>query len=291
MKFSEKLKRYFLKEDPSLPPMEPAVARPRGELAPGTAELTEQGYRVPFIDTLRGICLIIAFLYEFIYIIHTYGMLEGTAVAEFASKIMTGENFGYWVFGFQAAFVVLSGISANYTRNLFKGALRLAVCAVIITVGSIIFFGIESAIWFGMVHMLAVSWAVYGLIKKYGLEKYFDKVGLSVWMVLFLMLHVLSLYLTPERLFIGSIEIPYYFIGFTPADFTSLEFFGIIPWIFAFFCGVTLGKFMRDGYIAENTYKFRVPGVDIIGRNGILIYLLHYPVVYVILLIADKLVK
>ena len=291
MKFSEKLKRYLLKEDPSLPPMEPAVARPRGELAPGTAELTEQGYRVPFIDTLRGVCLIVAFLYEFIYIIYTYGMLSGTGVSELAAKVMTGENLGYWVFGFQAAFVVLSGVSANYSRNLFKGALRLAVCAVIITVGSIVFFGFESAIWFGMVHMLAVSWALYGLIVKHGLEKYFDKVGLSVWMVIALMLYVLTQYWTPARLYLGSIEIPYYFIGFTPADFTSLEFFGIIPWIFVFFCGVTLGKFMRDGFIAENTYKFRVPGVDIIGRNGMLIYLLHYPVVYGILLIADKLVQ
>ena len=232
-----------------------------------------------------------AFLYEFVYIIYTYGMLEGTAVAEFAAKIMNGPNFVYWVFGFQAGFVVLSGISANYSRNLFKGALRLAICAVIITVGSIIFFGFESAVWFGMVHMLAVSWAVYGLIKKHNLEKLYDKVGVSVWMVLFLMLYVLALYWTPGRLFIGSIEIPYYFLGFTPADFTSLEFFGIIPWIFAFFCGVTLGKYMRDGLIAENTYKFRIPGVDIIGRNGIIIYLLHYPLVYVILLIADKLVK
>ncbi len=290
MKFPEKLKRYFLKEDPSLPPMEPAVARKRGELSPGTAELTEQGYRVPFIDTLRGVCLIMAVLYEFVYIIHTYGVLADTSVAAFATKILTGENFGYWLYGFQAAFIVISGISVNYTKNIFKGALRLAICAVIITLGSMVFFGAEGAVWFGMVHLLAVSWAVYGLIVKYGLEKYYDKVGLTVWMVVFLIFFIITHTFTPSRIYLGGVEIPYYFIGFTPADFSSVEFFGIFPWLFAFFCGVTLGKFMRDGFIAENTYKFRIPGVDIIGRNGMLIYLLHYPVVYGILLLVDKLV-
>ncbi len=289
MKFSEKLKQYFIKQDPSLPPMEPAVARKRGEIAPGTGELTAQGYRVPFVDTLRGVLLIIAVLYEIVYVVYTYGFFDGTVISSLSEKVLTGENLNYWIFGFQAAFVIVSGMCVNYTKNIFKGAVRLAVCAVIITVGSIVFFGFESAVWFGMVHMLAVSWAVYGIIDK-KCVKIYDKVGVAAWMVIFLIFFLLTQYYAVPRLYIGSVEIPYYFLGFTPADFAPLEFFGILPWIFIFFCGVTLGKYMRDGYIAENTYKFRIPGVDIIGRNGRFIYLLHYPVVYGVILLVDKFV-
>ena len=287
MSFWDKLKLWLLKEDPDLPPMTPGVRPKSGELSPGTKELIAAGYRVPLIDTLRGVCLIIATVYEFFYIIYTFGMLSGTGLYKFAEDFINGDTMHYWVFGFEFVFVLLSGISVNYSKNKFKHVLKLLVCSVIITVGSGIFFGFEDAVYFGMVHFLTVGWLIYALIeKKWG--ELFDKVSLTAWIVLFLLSYMAIKYYHVKPLMIGSFEVPYYFIGFTPLNYMPKEFFGILPWIFVFFTGITLGKYLQDGIIPENDYKFGVPGIDVVGRNGMLIYLLHYPVVYGIVLLLDK---
>lgn len=287
MSFWERLKLWFLKEDPNLPPMEPPVRRPAGEMSPGTKELIDSGYRVPLIDTIRGICLIVATVYEFFYIIATFGLLKGTGLNNFATGFMNGETLHYWVFGFEFVFILISGISVNFSKNKYMHVLKLFICAIIITVGSGLFFGFEDAVYFGMVHFLTVAWLIYALIEK-KLGKYFDKMKITAWMVLYLLAYMAVKYYSVKPLMIGSFEVPYYFIGFTPANYMPKEFFGILPWIFLFFAGITMGKYLQEGIIDERNYKFGVPGIDVIGRNGMLIYLLHYPVVYGIVLLLDK---
>jgi len=288
MSFKEKLKLWFLKQDPSLPPMEPAVKRKRDEPAPGTKELTALGYRVPLIDTIRGVLLMAALLYEIIYAVASYGMFAGSWFNTFCQNFMNGETLKYWRLGFEFAFILISGISVNYSKNKWKHIAKLLICSVIVFGATSLFFGVENSTWFGMIQFLTVAWAIYTLIASKW-EKQFDKITLTAWIVLFLLSYIAVHYYSTGRWMIGNFEVPYYFIGFSPADFAPREFFGILPWIFVFFTGVCMGKYMRDGLVAETNYKFGVPGIDIIGRNGMLIYLCHIPV-YALMLLIDKFV-
>lgn len=101
------------------------------------------------------------------------------------------------------------------------------------------------------------------------------------------------------------------FFGFPPADFYSTDYFSFLPWIFLFLCGCFLGRFVlhaepdgtlpgrqsgehfmqkeRIEYVShgERVKQFlrkkRLPFLGFLGRHSLLFYLLHQPVLYVVL--------
>jgi uncharacterized membrane protein len=94
--------------------------------------------------------------------------------------------------------------------------------------------------------------------------------------------------LTYDRIGIGNFTLPLFVTGFVHKGFSSPEFYGFFPWIFAYFGGVILGRYLRDGVIMENAYKFRIPGLDALGRVALPIYILHRPICYLIVWILGK---
>lgn len=286
------LSYLYKKKNRDLPPMPPAAKRNRGEYAPGTDELIGEGYRVPFVDTMRGFAIAALVLYGFIYDIYTFGFFRGTGFAGFISNIYADESLPYWIFGFKCLFIFVSGISANYSRNNYKRALRLLIGAVMITLGSMLFFGPSGAIYFGILHFLAFAALVYAIMHKY-CDKVFDKLPLTVFIGLFLVAVFLTDHFIFDKVYISlfgaKMLVPYFITGFVHTGFNATGFFGILPWIFIYFVGVIFGRYMKEGVVAENLYKLGIPGLDDIGRNTLIIYILHQPVIYGLLYILDLL--
>ena len=285
-----KLADYLRKEPRDLPPMPKASRKRLGEFSEGTDEITRLGYRVPFVDSLRGLSIIAMVLYHFAYDVCTFGFFEGTGFNRFIGSIFYSESMEYWLFGFQMLFVFVSGISCNYSRNNFRRALKLFFAAMIITIGSAIFFGPSGAIYFGILHFLCVAALIYAVCHKY-CDFLFERVNLAVYLFLFVVFVILTSRYQFEPLYLNlfglRLEVPYFITGFTPYGFTGPDFFGIFPWILLYFCGVVFGRYMKQGVIPDNWYKFRIPGLDFVGRNTLLIYIVHQPILYGLLYLLD----
>ncbi len=73
------------------------------------------------------------------------------------------------------------------------------------------------------------------------------------------------------------------FLGFPGEDFWSTDYFSLFPWIFLFLTGYFLGRLIRE---KQGMLKKGEPGknpLEWIGRHSLLLYLLHQPVIYLLL--------
>ena len=78
-----------------------------------------------------------------------------------------------------------------------------------------------------------------------------------------------------------------FFLGFPNKFFFSADYFPIIPWLFLFLTGYFFFGLLKDRKEANYLY-FRVPGLSFAGRNTFLVYLLHQPIIYGILLLLSS---
>lgn len=60
-------------------------------------------------------------------------------------------------------------------------------------------------------------------------------------------------------------------------QFASADYFPILPWVFLFWCGVFLARLWRPGR-GEPPAALRP--LCAVGRNTLLVYMLHQPVIY-----------
>ena len=74
-------------------------------------------------------------------------------------------------------------------------------------------------------------------------------------------------------------------LGFRSPDFASADYFPLLPWVFMFLAGTFLGRYAKAGKFPEFMYRSRVPFFSWIGRHALIIYVLHQPVIYGIMLL------
>lgn len=80
------------------------------------------------------------------------------------------------------------------------------------------------------------------------------------------------------------------FLGFPPEDFFSTDYFSLFPWLFLFLTGYFLYRAL-EGRKRGCVWEWSVPVVSTMGRHSLVIYLLHQPLVYGLLLAVDRLLK
>jgi uncharacterized membrane protein len=281
-------KSYIHKpQSKDLPPMPPAAKRKIGSISPGARELIRGGYRIPLLDTLRGFAAVLMLFYTLFGMFYDFGLFAGTGFGNVVSIMMGHEENDYWIYMYQCLFVVISGMSINFSRNPRRRALVYAVGAVVVTALSAIVGG--GVIWFGYLHFLAVASLLYGYMHRdEQMDGWFNKVGVAWMLAAFVLVVLATDSLTYDRIGIGNFTLPLFVTGFVHKGFSSPEFYGFFPWIFAYLGGVILGRYLRDGVIMENAYKFRIPGLDALGRVALPIYILHRPICYLIVWILGK---
>ena len=69
------------------------------------------------------------------------------------------------------------------------------------------------------------------------------------------------------------------FLGFPPADFSSTDYFSLLPWFFLFLTGYFVSRLWRERRRIPMGGT-RVPVLSALGRYSLPVYLLHQPVVY-----------
>jgi uncharacterized membrane protein len=167
-------------------------------------------------------------------------------------------------------FIFVSGISSTLSKSNVKRGLRLLGIALAITVATHLYnasFGIK----FGILHFLGISMLLYKLYGK--LNSYF--------------LLVIGTLIIAAGCLIDGIHVShdYFFpFGIYTESFVSSDYYPLIPWLGLFIYGVAVGKFLYSTK-KRSIFSFSVPDniISIAGRNTLLVYLVHQPVIYLLL--------
>jgi uncharacterized membrane protein len=237
------------------------------------------------LDFLRGLSVVLMILFNWSYALKFLGVYS----------LFPGSNFLYWdVFPLFVAgsFMFIAGISLTLSWNRFKGkkpsrkekwkkyglrGLKIFGLGLGITAVTYLTFP-DNFIFFGILHLLGLSIAVSPFVVS-DPRKALAFSGL-----------VLVLFLLPD-LFDPSLVMAS--LGLSGVPFSTFDFFPLIPWSSVVFLGVAVGHWMYPG--GERGFDIQKREIDVfdrfsgfvefLGRNSLLIYLLHQPVLIGVLVL------
>lgn len=243
--------------------------------------------RIEILDELRGLCIVcMVFFHAFFDMAFIFGIFP--ALYDF---FLPAEPV------FAGIFVAICGICCRLSRSNLRRGLIIAAAAA--GVSLVTYFlsqrGVVDPIYFGILHMLAVSVLLFAAARPL-LDKVPPPAGVAVCALLAVLLWNMphgSVGIAGLRLRVPStlpdiISVP---IGINPADSAFSDYFPLVPWIFIFTAGTFLGKYFAEGRIPKFFYRKHVPFLSAVGRHSLIIYILHQPVIYALLLAADALIK
>jgi uncharacterized membrane protein len=183
-------------------------------------------------------------------------------------------------------FISISGLSLtiSYTqtknkaeahKKIFMRGLKIFSFGVLITSITFLTFP-EAFIIFGILHLIGFS-IIFG---QFFLK--FKKMNLLLGLIIIL----LGFYLQNFRF-----DFPWLlWLGFIPKDFFTFDYFPILPWfgvslLGIFFGNVLYNKGKRNFKIRDFSNSVAVKFLSFLGRNSLTIYLLHQPLLILLLLI------
>ena len=225
----------------------------------GYKENTEKNNmkRIGEVDALRGIAIILMIIYHFFFDLDYLGIAD-----------INLNDIGWILFQrvIGSMFLLLAGISIvlserkhhDYMRHARRAAILGAV-ALLITAATWI-YPHEGFIKFGIIHMIALSTLIAPLFLRFG------------WMNV-----VLGIIIIAAGLQVHYTDIDYLFwLGPITKGYFALDHYPLVPWFGLVLIGTYLGQKIE--------FKNRKEGwLEIMGRNSLMIYLIHQPVIYFLL--------
>jgi uncharacterized membrane protein len=240
------------------------------------------------LDFIRGLAIVVMVLFHFSWDLQYFDLLQADFLSQFAGM---ASNLA-------SIFVMLVGVSLtlSYRReiqrsgeqqsfNIFKkylmrGALIFALGLGITVVALII---AEGRVDFGILHLIGFSVAAAFPFLRF---RWFN---LALGIVILLVGYLLVTQITPEsRWFV--------WLGFRPEFYTPQDYFPVLPWFGWTLIGLALGNFL---YTPPDERKFKIPDLSkragvrhfsIIGRNSLLIYIVHQPILFPLVFVVSLLV-
>ncbi len=225
--------------------------------------------RIQAIDLIRGVDIVLMVLFNYSVTLSYFGIIQ------------VQPNFLYWrIFPISIAsvFIFLSGVAAyisfgshkdGFGKRYFTRGLKLLIFAAFVTLFTSIFVP-EGTIYFGILHFFAASSFLVPLFIKY------NRMNL-----------VAGLSIVAAGFYLQQTEFNFsylFWLGFIPRGFSTFDYFPLIPWLGVLLLGVYYGKYIA-GKTANIRFNNRLAGkFMILGKNSLIVYLVHQPVLIIILL-------
>lgn len=236
--------------------------------------------RYDLIDSIRGFAVINMVAFHALYdIFIIYG--DGSA--------FTNSFFAVWERFICVSFIIISGVSFNFSNHTVRNGIIVSLCGFVVTAVTAIAIP-SQVVWFGILNLLGISMLICSALKDL-----FNAIPTVVGAILSFMLYAVT-YGVPTGyigfLGIPIIELPSFlyeykylsFLGFRSYDFVSSDYFSIIPWLFMFVFGIFLWRIIKK-IKWDKYFYFKIPILNVIGRYSLIIYLLHQPVIMLIMTI------
>ena len=241
--------------------------------------------RYHFLDEVRGLAICCMLVFHSLFTVSLF--TASNIPVNLINFFMPAQPFFSWLF------VFISGISCNLSHSNLVRGLKLAPVAVALTAVTVVLnhYNIISVIDFGILHLLSVGMILWGLAEKLQ-KKIIPAIGLAIMFALFLITYSvpygkLAFFIKlPEVLYKNSLLS---FVGFPHSTYASDDYFPLIPWLFAFFSGGFLGRIFVTAKFPEFFKKSYVKPFGFLGRHGLIIYIVHQPVIYGLCFIISKL--
>lgn len=236
-----------------------------------------QKKRIHGLDTLRGLTLVSMMAYHACWdLVYLVGKDWGWYRSEGAYL---------WQQSICWTFILLSGYCFLMGRKPWKRGAMAFGGGLLVTTVTLVAMPEEPAIW-GVLTFLGSATLLTVPLKGLFLRLE-PRLGLAGSFSLFLLLRDVNdgflgfegirLMALPEELYRNLFTA---WLGFPAAGFVSSDYFGLLPWIFLFWTGLFLYR-LRPG---EAKSGRRIPGITAMGRHSLLVYLLHQPVIYGVLM-------
>lgn len=249
--------------------------------------------RIHLLDELRGLAVFCMVFYHAFYSMSiAFDMEAGTKLLNF---FMPAQPY------FAALFIVISGISSRLSHDNTKRGVRLFLVALGLTVLTVVILpqiGFDRAqIYFGILHLLSVSMLVFSLMRK-ALDKVNPILGVCVCALLYALTYNVSNGILgfpgkfgielPAALYQTNYFMPF---GFYSASFYSADYFPLLPHLFMFLTGTFFGVYAKAGAFPKFSYKQRSKFLSFLGRNALIIYIAHQPVIFDIFYVVELIMK
>jgi len=233
-----------------------------------------ENYRFWEIDFFRGIAIILMITYHIFFDIYFFDLVK------FDIHSVYFEILSYPI---GTTFLLLVGISLTLSFNrykkefskkrvaekfLFRG-FKIFLLGLILTIATFFYLG-DNFIIFGVLHCIGLS---------------------IIFSIPFIRYRSLNLFLGLIFVLFGIILKNYtfdfsylLFLGFRPMNFSTVDYFPIFPWFGFVLIGISLGNFLYPSYKRRfdifdlSNFKL-VKFLGFLGKNSLLIYFFHQPII------------
>lgn len=233
--------------------------------------------RVWLLDEARGLAILLMVLYHAGYDLVA---IFGVNIPFFFSPWM---NLLRDLFA--GLFVFISGCACRFSHNNLRRGLLCFGLGMAMTVATAVVMPAQ-LIRFGILHLLGSSMVLFALLRPL-LDRVPVRVGLLCGLALFLLTFSLP---SAHRFGLGPLSLPLpdalystgwlFWLGLPRADFTSADYFPLIPWLLLFLAGSYAGLPLAQRRAPAPFYRLHSRALSRVGRYTIWVYLLHQPVVY-----------
>lgn len=187
-------------------------------------------------------------------------------------------------------FILLSGFCFLLSKNNFVRGLKVFTLGLVVTVVTL-FVLPDSPIIFGVLTLIGSSMILLSLFDNI-LNKLNPYLGTFIFLFLFFIFrNVNSGYLGFEFIKFCRVPNTLYrdlissYFGFPSIGFVSSDYFSLIPWLFLYIVGYYLFKIIRmKDLLIKLIPSINFP-IEFIGKNSLIVYAVHQPIVYLLLLI------
>ncbi len=246
-------------------------------------EWTRESPTVRFweVDFLRGGAIVLMVLYHLVFDLNYFAVYD------------IDVSSGFWLVVARAAaslFLLLVGLSLTLSRSrarllgqedgffvhLLKRSAWILGLALGISFVTYLFIG-KGFIVFGVLHLIGLSLLLaYPFLRLHGANFIFG--------LLFILLGI----------YLQNISVSFswlLWLGLAPHDFYSVDYFPVFPWFGVILVGMGLGDRLYTGYrrrialpdLAGSPFVRRL---SLLGRNSLVIYLVHQPVIIALLYLS-----
>ena len=236
--------------------------------------------RYDLIDSLRGLAIISMIGFHACWLLNYFGLA-------ISNKTLFGSAFLVWERSICISFIMIAGFSFSLGHRHIRSGLLLSAIGIVITLVTCLFLP-GMRIVFGILTFLGAMTLLIIPIDKIS-QRTVKKpvIAFALCILLFLFTYNINrgyiglpfcTHITlPQTLYKGYVST---FIGFMEPGFDSVDYFSLIPWSFVYMSGYYLHKIIMNTRIENSLLSHGIPGVKVLGRHSLAIYIIHPIVLY-----------